>query len=362
MKLLLTIYFFIAVWTSAGSGFVRGRNLDGGLYFKTVGVGDNRITMLALPSAYSWAFSPELSLDAVAAPAFALSSLEESSVFRLAGTKVRAAYNYKDMALGTFGIKIPTGLNQFSSSQIVTVGNASTRQLNIRYADLFNALDISAGVASSIPFENIGPGDLSLGLGLSTLFKGAYQPLEEADLKYNPANEFNIALAGEYVFIAADRQITALLDLGFTIYGKSEGTGGEEINPGNKFNWALSGNTKLLPEIPVNVRLANYRIGAPEVEKVGETGKAASDLVFSVKAGLPVLPDYSSYGTLTLAGYEGGGALSYGDAFIFGIGGGGSMRLNENMFARAGLGLDFGSLEDDGIFGLRIDGGVSYRF
>ena len=346
---------------------LRDPMLDGGLYFKYASVGEGSTCLLALPMVYSFALNDRLSMDAVTTPSMAFSGEDESSIFRVAGTKVRASYVYREFIIGTLGAKIPTGPNQFTGNQLETAGNIGSRQLGFKNSNLFNTLDVCAGLSTCLAFRDIGSGDLSAGLGLSYLFKSPYSPMDGVEGMFDPGDEFNASLAGEYVFMALDRRFTALLDLGFTIYGDDEVEDGPVIETGAKFNWALFGATEIMPKVPVTARLANYRKGANNVDKQGETTKEASDLIFTATAGIPmeVLERVQPYGSLTLAGYEGGGAAGAGDAFIFTAGAGGSCRLRTHMFVRSEIGFDMGSLkagEDQGVFGIEFSGNLAYKF
>jgi hypothetical protein len=238
----------------------------------------------------------------------------------------------------------------------------ATRQLSFRNADLFSTVDVSAGLSSCLAFLDVGPGDLSVGLGLSYLFKGAFTPAGEPDMSFNPGDEFNVATAAEYVFLAADRRITAMVDVGFTIYGNDKPEEGPEIEAGSKVNWAFNAATEVIENVPASVRLANYRKGANAIKDFAETQKDASDLILSLRGGIPLLLEYRPYGIMTFGFYGGGGANGFGDAFIFTVGAGASARLSERMFVSAELGLDMGGLEEEGVFGIELGGGLQYKF
>ena len=366
MKKNTTIILFLIAVTCGSvvaqrTDFIRDRNFEGGLYAKTAWVGGGNATLIALPMVYSMAYTEDLSFDAVTIPAFAFSSPSNSSVLRLSNTKLRATYVWNNILIATFGAKVPTGLNGFDESQLGTAGSIATRQLGFRNANLFNTCDIIAGVSSSLPFKDAGPGDLSLGLGLSYLYKIPYQPVAGADVWFSPASEFNISLAGEYVFLAAARQITLLADLGFTVYGADEYGETDPVEVGAKFNWALFGATEMVPGLPASVRLANYKKGANTQGRIGETNKEASDLIITLKHGLPLLINSAPYGMLSLGTYSGGGN-NFGDALVTTIGGGVSPRLSEHLFANGEVGIDLGELGGDFVFGMEVYGKIQYKF
>jgi hypothetical protein len=319
---------------------------------------------MALPLSVSGKLRDDISLTAVTIPSFATSDMENSSIFRVASTRLRATYLYKDMFIGTLGLRLPTGTNQFTGEQLSTAGNLATRQLGMQYSYLFNSLDINLGASTSLGFKDIGPGDLSVGFGLSYLYKGSYTPSDESDASFSPGNEFNIIAATEYVFVAWDRKIDAMLDLGLTVYGADVVSDSIEIDAGSKFNWALSASTEYLPDLTGSVRIANYKKGAIKHAKLGETSKESSDLILALKSTLPLkmLAEYQPYGTATFGFYDGGGAKGYGSAFVFTLGGGGSKRLSERLFVDGEFGLDMGSLEEMGLFATELSGGLNYKF
>jgi hypothetical protein len=362
-NILLFTSFFAALASAQIAQFIREPDLQTGLYVKNVWVGDSHVGLITLPTLYSFCMTNNLSVDAATSPAFATSSSDNSSVLQLSNTKFRVSYLYQNLVLGTLGLKIPTSFNQYSNPELFTVGDVATRQLSFQYSNLFNSFDICAGLSSSLAFKDVGEGDLSVGLGLSYLYKGPFTPSEEMNQEFSPGNEFNASTAAEYVFIAYDRKITAMADLGFTLYGDDQFGDAEKIEVGGKFNWALFAATELTDVWPVSVRLANYRKGAnANVGRLGETAKSASDLLFTASSGIPLWTDYKPYGRLTLASYAGGGAGGFGDAFILTINGGAIKRLMEHVFLSGEMGFDMGSLEKSGVFGFELQGTVNYKF
>lgn len=344
--------------------FIRNPVWQTGFYFKNVSVGDSRAMLFALPNVYSFALNDQIGVDAATTLSMANSNFDHSTILRPTNTKFRLSYNYRDFILGTLGVRVPVFTNQFSGEQLITAGGIGSRQLGFQNANLFNALDVCLGLASSMAIKDVGEGDLSTGLGLSYLIKGAYTPTESRDLEFSPGNEFNVSLAGEYVFIGYDRQIRTLADIGFTLYGQDQYGPREEVSVGGKFNWSLFASTELSEVLPVSVRLANYRKGANEnPSRYGETSKKASDLVFTMTSGIPLALPYHPFGKLTLAGYSGGGAPDVkNDAFVVTVGGGASYRLMEHIFTSAEIGVDMGKLGELGVLGIELSGTVHYQF
>jgi len=372
------IFVFLLFLTMTLQGqWVRNPYLDAGFYFKHASAGEQNATLLALPTIYSFSMNDQLSLDAITTPTLATSSEDNSSILRVSNTKFRASYVYKELLIGTFGLKLPTGTNQFTEEQTTSAGGIATRQLAFKNANIYNSLDVSAGISSCLAFKDIGPGDLSVGLGFSYLFKGPYTPKEVPDASFSPGNEFNTSIAAEYIFIAADRKITSLFDLGFTVYGSDELEDGPTIEAGLKVNWALFLATEVIDKLPASLRLANYKKGASTTDRDGQTtkGSDASDIVFTLKAAIPVEAlVYQPFGSLSLASYE-GEKSGIGDAFIATIGTGGSYRISEHLFTGAELGLDFGSMtgleldddnkpkmKDQSVFGIEVSGNLQYKF
>jgi hypothetical protein len=194
------------------------------------------------------------------------------------------------------------------------------------------------------------------------LYKGPITPVENTTQEFDPADEGNFSVAGEYDFRAINHKCMALADLGFTIYGSDQPEGGKPIAIGNKFNWALSGRMELAEAMPVSLRLANYIKGANTHSYYGETNKKSSDILFSLSSGLPFAKGYRPYAGLTLASYSGGGTQGYGDAVMVTVNGGASYRLSENLSLSGEIGIDGGSLENNGVFGLSFNGSIKYQF
>jgi hypothetical protein len=360
-KILLTLFFLAAVVSAQEQQLIRDQKLNSSCYFKMIGAGDARLTILALPQIYSWAIRENMALDAVSIPALAVSNFDKSSIIRLTNTKLRLSYNYQNLAIGTFGLKIPMGINQFSTGQEITAGLAATRQLGVRFSDLYNTFDISMGASSSTAFKDLGPGDLSMGLGLAMLFKTAFTPQEGGSNSFSPGNEFNVSLASEYAMIVQQRKVGLFLDLGFTIYG-SDKMGDKVITKvGNKFDWALQGNTDVM-QLPVQLRLANFIKGANTIEKIGETTVKSNDLIISLQAPVPVASwkPYQPYGRIMMGNYSGGSAMA-GSATVFSLAGGGAYRLNEQMFLQGETVIDMGGYTGRGVFGVSVNGGINYN-
>jgi len=372
MNRILLIVFTTASFLLAANFnmSLRDRTLSPEFYLKNVLVGESRATLLALPISFSgdlgenvFTKADHLYCNATTTPAYASSSLENSSILRVASTKVRTSYIWRDLVIGNFGIKIPTGLNQFTAEQLSTIGNVATRQLQIKNGNLFNGMEIELGAAASKGIKDIGSGDLTVGGGLSTLLKFPYTPAEIPKTSFSPGHEFNILGAGEYDFIAFDRRNAAMLELGWTFYGNDKTENGPTNLAGSKFNWALNLGTDVVEEMPATLRIANYQKTANKYEKTGETQKDASDLIITLRSTIPeILTEYSPFGKIQFASYSGGGAGGFGSATIFTLGAGGSMRLTERMFVSGEAGLDMGKLEKDGLFGFEIGGGLDYKF
>ncbi|MFH0922172.1 MAG: hypothetical protein V1913_17650 [Fibrobacterota bacterium] len=342
--------------------FVRDRSLETGVYAKTVRVGHSRATLFALPTVYSCALPNGLAFDAATVPVLGLSDLETSGIARLSNTKARLSWLYHDFLIATFGLRLPTGFNQFTSSQLITAGNIASRQLLFQNANLFSSLDLSASLASSLAFRDIGDGDLSLGLGLAYLYKGAVTPVEDSKLSFDPADEFSISLATEYDFRAYERKCQTLLDLGFTLYGSDQQQDAKALAIGNKFNWAFSGGVELAENLPLTVRVANFIKGANTHKLYGETSKKSSDLIASVTSGLPFARPQRPYAKLTLASYSGGGLQGYGDAFVTSLALGAAFRLSERLSLQNEISVDLGSLEGSGLLGLSGNAAFRYQF
>lgn len=346
------------------NSFIRQPDLESGVYFKTAWIGDNQATLFALPTVYSFAMSERIGVDAATTPALAYSNFDNSSIVRLSNTKFRLSCNLKNLLLLTAGARVPTGFNQYSGEQLLTSGSLAARSLAFRYSNLMSALDLSAGASSGLVFRDVGDGDLSMGLGLSYLFRGAFQPQESDDRAFDPGDEVSASVALEYAFLAFDRRNRIFADLGTTFYGDDTYGDRESISPGSKFNWALQASTFLAPRWPLSFRLANFRKGANEnPERFGETTKKASDLLVILTSGLPFRSAGNPFVRLTFGSYAGGGSMaSDNEATVFTLSGGADTRLSEHLFGSAEAGVDMGTLNDEGVLGVECQVKVNWRY
>ncbi|MBD3393429.1 MAG: hypothetical protein GF410_15545 [Chitinivibrionales bacterium] len=341
--------------------FIRGHDIAAGLYARSVWVGETHTALAALPLYYSGALTEQLAADAAVAPAFGYAGSRESIIARASDLRLRLSYNLKNAVLFTLGGRIPAGPNRFSQQQTITQGNLSARQLDFDHSYLYASPDVCAGAASSLSFSDIGPGDLSLGLALSYLFKGPFHPVDDIDAKFDPGDEINVALAAEYAALLPDRRATFTIDAGYTYFGKDRFEGVDTTHAGGKFNWALSAATTLTDAVPVLLSAANFVKGAQR-DRYGTTGKNTSDLYVSLRAGLPVFKALAPYGQAGLQVYTGGGPAEAMKAVVGCLELGIARRLGERLFGTAAAAFDAGTMGNEARIGTALTGGLEYRF
>jgi hypothetical protein len=340
-------------------------DLTGGAVIQVFGYGaDWAVTEIALPLTGSMPLSDALFLDVASTPAMSTSSGNGGNLFGMTNTKVRGAYLLKDWAIFTLGFKLPTWVNKFDTDDLITMGRLSKKGSGFVVTDYFQTLDMNVTGSGGYTFPDIGPGDLTAGLGIGYLFKGPYSPAE--DLDYSPGNQLNISLAVEYVFLLLERRNRAMLDIGYTNYGQDKLNDQEVFELGSKKNWALSLSSQVTPEIPVSLRLANYWAnGASRVSFKGELKDAETtvnqDFYMTATAGIPMLPHLAPYGQVTL-GFQGEDDNQANNGFVTGLGVGGSKRMSEHIFLQAYSNLVLGGLEGVFIYGLQLGGKVMFRY
>lgn len=356
-----------ATATQGGSGeerarFIRQPVLENGVYARSSWIGSDPTLLVALPTFYSTTLTERLSADAGIVPAAALSSVDRSSVARVSNTKVRFSYNIGNALLATAGARIPAGGNRLSGEQLATAGNLASRQLNFQYANLFNSLDLFAGLATSVAFANLGAGDLSVGLAGAFLYKSKFKPSSDRDEYFDPGDETTVSLAAEYAMPLSGRAGGFLADVGYTYYGPDRFGAEERITAGSKFNWAFAAEYGTL-----GIRVANYRKGLNvSRSRYGETSKSANDLLATLVGRLPVLPILQPYFKLGMGSYSGGGVYPSetipNTATIGTAGVGGVARFGEHLFLNFETGVDAGTFERKRILGVELQAGMSVKF
>jgi hypothetical protein len=356
---ILTASVALAQEGAARTQFIRQQEAQSGIYAKSSWTKQGSTMLFALPTFFSGALSEHMGLDGSVVPALGFRGADQSVLARIANTRLRASYNFRNLLLATLGVRVPTGFNRFSDGQLNTQGNLAARQLNFQNGYLFNTLDVCAGLASSLGFADLGIGDLSFGAGLSYLFKGAFQPAKQPGEVFDPGDEFNLSFAAEYAMLVGDRHATAKCDLGFTYFGEDHYT--DTVKAGAKFNWAIEGSMPITPMVPISLRIANFLKGVTR-DRYGETGKGTNDLIIASTCGIPFASDYAPYAKLMMGGYSGGFFDKAANALIFTLGGGGSKRINQQLSARTELGLDMGAVGGGGIFGVELQGAMTYAF
>jgi hypothetical protein len=347
--------------------FIRNPVYEEDVYARYSKVGSTTTSMAALPTFYSCALSKDCAADLGIVPAFATSNIDNSSIMRFANSKLRVSYNIANALLATVGCKIPTGFNRLSGEQLTTAGNLATRQCNFQYSNLFNSFDACAGLASSLAFPNVGPGDVSVGFGVSYLYKGPFWPAESINESFDPGDEANLSVAAEYAVPAFGRPGSVMADVGYTYFGADRFGSSEQVTPGIKFNWAITGSLGSGNSVPYSMRIANYRKGAnTDKSRLGETGRNANDLLAMAIAPLPFWSSLQPYAKVGISSYSGGGvypADSSGvDAVIGTVGIGGNARCTEHLFASLEAGFDAGKMGNAQVIGVEIQAGISLKF
>jgi hypothetical protein len=342
--------------------FIRQPVLENGVYARSSWIGSDPTVLVAAPTFYSVALGDRLSADAGVIPSAAFTGVDNSAIARVSNTKVRFSYNIGNALLATAGARIPTGFNRLSGEQLATAGNLASRQLNFQYANLFNSLDLCAGLASSVAFPHLGRGDLSVGVAAAFLHKSRFRPSDDLDEFFDPGDETTVSLAAEYAAPLFERQGSLLADIGYTYYGADRFGAAEYVTAGSKFNWAVTAEYGA-----VGLRVANYRKGMnASRSRYGETSKNANDLVATASAGLPLLPKLKPFVKLGFGSYSGGGIYAAenikNEAMVGSAGFGGTARLGEHLFFHGETGFDAGTFDHKRLLGAELQAGLSVKF
>ncbi|MFH1759635.1 MAG: hypothetical protein ABIA63_00910 [bacterium] len=365
-KFLLILIILISIPIDAQeprTSFFRGSNIYSGLHLEFWNWSNVQTLETVLPIYYSMnldAFFDGLAIDAVTSPTFALTHKEEANtIFGLAGTKIRTSYNYKNLVIGTFGVQIPTGTNKLSASQTQTVGAIATKQMAFKLSRFNTGLDMDFTASSSYEILE----DLVLGASLGFLMHGSFTPTEGMK-KYNPGNEFTIALGTDYTIFAMNRKISLYGDFIWTTYTADEYDKKDVFDAGEKITFNLRGSIKLnqyflnMLGITFNSRGNNTNINNDTtVNKID----AGEELLLSNYIYLLGVKKYSPYAIGKISIYGSNGAKS-GSAFILGMGGGGSLALAGNISIKAQAVLELGSMTGSALIGMELSGGINYVF
>jgi hypothetical protein len=315
--------------------------------------------------------APGLALDVVTSPTFAAQTgvgNEASTVLRVAGSKIRASYNFKNLFLATAGIQIPTGKNALSANEQPAAAAISTPQMAFRVAEVQSGFNENFTVASSIEMSD----DLFLGGALGYLIKGGYAPVEKAKT-FSPGNEFTVTLGADYTMLLSNSKFKLMGEYMLTLYGKDKynDTAFHQAAPRHTFNFRgdlkPAHGLRNLAVLSFNLYGKDKSI-TPKIVTPLDT--VPERVVENVRTDILMLNDFLYFPPgKTLAPYAvfstniftpSGGAT--GNAMVFGLGAGGTLSVSRVMSVRGQLVIEAGSLNKSFMMGGELNGGIQYVF
>jgi len=300
-----------------------------------------------------------LALDAVTSPTLAFQTgdgVNNNVLPRIAGSKVRASYNFKDYFLATTGVQIPTGNSKLSSSEVPVAGAIATPQMAFQVSDVQTGFNWSSSLSSSYQLTD----ELVVGAGASYLLRGSYIPVDSSGT-YKPGDELTLTVGTDYDILFGDMQVKLMGEYMFSWYGTDTYNNSDVYQALIRHTINLRADCK--PQNGLrNLAVLSFNIfGKNGLNKLSQyTGKAdiflLSDYVY-----LRPIAAFSPYVIANVNMFANNNGEG-GNAFVGGAGAGCSMEINRALSIRAQLVLQGGALNGYGLVGAELNGGINYVF
>ncbi len=330
----------------------------GGLSFEYWKAEDDNVMQIALPITYIIPYSPAMRLYAITSPAF---SNWNESLTGLSDIKLGGHYLLPNKQwLLTFGLNLPTGKSALTFDEYQVASVLSLPALNFRVPIYGQGLDLQFGINTARQM-----GDYVIGAGITLLKKGGYEPYKDVDDKYSPGDEISLTLGAERkaTLLGKDMKLTG--DLLYSIYMKDEYADQEVFKSGNRLLIQLMSQFEM-DEIDMMIFIRNRTKGKNKSglgDIVTERKNSnANQLDIEAQGAYPYSKDLRVKGIVDVKFYS-KNDYDTGGATLFGFGGGGVYQLAPNMKVNGELRMYFGSLksvENTGVFGFKIYGGIQY--
>jgi hypothetical protein len=320
-------------------------------------VEDDAVQQLAIPLTLIVPVNEQLQLNLITSPAF--SGYQSNGTINLNGlsdTRFSGSYLFgDDRFMATFGVSLPTGKHALKTDELLVANILALHALNFDVPILGQGLDATAGIVTAQRL-----GDRVLGLGVGYLMRGAFEPVENATVKYNAGDEVNVTAALDQPL---GRKNKLMIDANYTVYGSDTVEGTEVFKAGNRIT--LQGMLHLPSDglswlITVRDRIrAKNKVGSGELipERQNSNG---NELEVSAMGFLP-LNSYSTLHGRVEGRLYSNNAYDVGGATVAGIGGGYSRTLSPRFLLQSDLVFYFGALDfgtDYSITGLRGNVGL----
>ncbi|MCU0609714.1 MAG: hypothetical protein MUF22_08125 [Chitinispirillaceae bacterium] len=367
-KHILILSLFLGVLAHAGdpapaqTGFFRGSQGFSGLHAELWRYAGQSTGEFVLPIYYSIGLknvAPGLALDVVTSPTLALQAgAATNTLFRVAGSKLRASYNFNNLFLATAGVQVPTGSNTLSQSEQSVAGAISTPQMAFKITDMQSGVNGSFSLASSIQVDD----DLVVGAAVGGLVRSEFIPVKDAKA-FNPGDELTATLGADYTLQLSGSRLTLMGEYLFSYY-----------------TWDRSGNIAFYHAAPrhgINLR-ADHKpvqgvrnLAALAFNLYGKNRQlVAGSITNKVRSDIFLLNDYLyfpavrnmfPYALVTANVFTEGGSGT-GKAVVGGLGGGGAWQMSRAMVIRGQAVLQGGAMNRTPLYGIELNGGVQYVF
>jgi hypothetical protein len=191
-------------------------------------VEDDAVHQIAIPLTFIVPVNEQLQLNLATSPAF--SGYKSNGTVKLNGlsdTRLSGSYLFgEDRFMATFGVSLPTGKHALKTDELLVANILALHALNFDVPIFGQGLDVTAGMVTAQRW-----GDRVLGLGVGYLLRGAFEPIENATVKYNPGDEVNVTFDVDQPL---GRKNKLMMDVNYTVYSSDTVEGTEVFKAGNR--------------------------------------------------------------------------------------------------------------------------------
>lgn len=336
----------------------------GGVSFEMWKAGDDQITQFAVPLMFIYPYNDKLRFYATTSPAFCnMTTGVDYSLGGLSDLKLGGHYLIlDDQYLVTFGMNLPTGKSGLEADEYPVASTLTMPAFNFRVPNLGQGLDVQAGLSTAREM-----GDFILGAGITYLMKGGFTPFVDYDESYNPGDEISLMVGADRVLNLFDKEVRMTGDILYSIYFNDTYGGEKVFRSGNRLILQMMSTFSLNSlDMVVFIREAmkgKNKTGAEDVFDTERKNSNANQFEIHGYGYYPYSRNVRLKGALEIKLYS-NNDYGRGGATLFGLGGGGKIRLSDRMVFDGDVRLYFGSIQSSaertGTFGLKLFGGIEY--
>jgi len=335
-----------------------------GVSYETWKAKNDKVTELAVPLTFLYPFSPKLSLYAITSPVIStLNAGENYGLNGLSDVKWGGHYlAFGDRMLFTFGMNLPTGKHALETQEYSVASILALPAFNFRVPSLGQGLDVQLGVSSAQEF-----GDWIVGYGATYLMKGGFKPFKGFDEDYNPGDEITLTAGADRKTVLIGKEMQIRGDVLYTMYSNDTWGGANVFKSGNR----------ILVQFMSTFKHKSLDLGVFVRERMKGKNKTGSGKVFETERRNSNANQFEIQGwgyypysrTIRLKGVVdvklySDSDYSTGGATLFGLGGGGQLKVSPKLAFHGDLRIYFGSIksgaEKVGTTGVKLFGGFEY--